>query len=415
MVLVELIVPNSMPHQPTNLTSSRADRLIFRPKVGPAGDVLVAIFLRGGMDGLYTVPPFGDRALQSQRKTFGASDPSAGGENAIVNLDDFFGLHSDLAPLESLYRQKLLAVVHAVGLEEPILSHFDATRAIEQGAAGRHVETGWIGRHLASTLIATGSSASGANQSPMRAIAMGGGVPRVLQGSPALSLESLADYRLEVPAGWDPGFTRVLRQMYGRGNDLASVAGRETFDMLGVLRKLSASRYQPANSAVYSPDEFGDHLSQVAQLIKADVGLEAAVLSLADWDSHVTQIGFLKQPMQSLAMGLAGFVQDLGERMRNVVVVVMSEFGRRVVPNDSQGTDHGRGSAMFVIGGGIRGGKVYGRWPGMANADLDEQGNLRVTTDFRDVLAEIVTRRLKNPLVERVFPQLKPNYLNLTV
>ncbi len=395
--------------------ASRADRLIFRPKTGPAGDVLVAIFLRGGMDALYTVPPFGDRAFHSQRKAFDIADPFAGCGNGVVNLDDFFGFHADFAPLESLYRQKLMAVVHTVRLEEPIICHFDATQPSEQRRQpGIHIETGWIGRHLASTPAAI-NSATGANPSPLRAVAIGGGIPRVLQGSQAQSLESLADYRLEVPAGWDPGFTRVLRQIYGRGKDLVSAAGRDTFGMLAVLQKLSASRYSPAHSAAYSPDVFGGHLSQVAQLIKADVGLEAAVLSLADWDSHVTQIDFLKQPMQSLAMGLTGFVQDLGERMRNVTIVVMSEFGRRVVPNDSLGTDHGRGTAMFVIGGGIRGGKVYGRWPGMANPDLDEHGNLRVTTDYRDVLAEIVERRLKNQFIDRVFPGLKPSYLGLTM
>jgi uncharacterized protein (DUF1501 family) len=165
---------------------------------------------------------------------------------------------------------------------------------------------------------------------------------------------------------------------------------------------------------MYSPDQFGSHLCQVAQLIKADMGLEAAVLGLADWDSHISQEKFLKGVMQSLAQGLQGFVQDLGEQMRRVVIVVMSEFGRRVAPNGAGGTDHGRASAMLVVGGGIRGGKVYGRWPGLAVDELDGQGNLRVTTDYRNVLAEIVDRRLKNPRLDRVFPGLKPSYLKFT-
>jgi uncharacterized protein (DUF1501 family) len=250
--------------------------------------------------------------------------------------------------------------------------------------------------------------------SPLRSIALGHGIPPVLNGSKAQSLDSLADFRLEVPAGWDPGFSRVLRQMYAPGGDLASVAGRETLATLEVLQRLAKSTYQPANSALYSPDVFGNHLSQVAQLIKADVGLEAAVLGLADWDSHVGQARMLVEPMQSLAQGLQGFAQDLGDQMQRVAVVVMSEFGRRIVPNDAGGTDHGRATAMLVIGGGIRGGKVYGHWPGLAVDELDEQGNLRVTTDYRDVLAEIVDRRLKNPLLDRVFPGLKPKYLNFT-
>ncbi len=391
--------------------TATADRLVFRPKVGPAGDVLVAIFLRGGMDGIYTIPPFGDRHLQAQRKGFGVVDPK---QNGVIDLDGFFGLHPDLSPLEPLYRDKQLAVVNAVGLSEPILSHFDATRAIEQGTLGQRIETGWIGRHLAAKTSADGLVDSVANPSPLRAVAIGIGLPLVLAGAAAQSLDSLADFRLEVPAGWDPGFCRVLRQLYRPGNDLASIAGRDTLSTIAVLQRLAKSTYQPSNSAFYSPDTFGNHLSQVAQLIKADVGLEAAVLNLADWDTHISQVGVLPDVMQSLAQGLQGFAQDLGEHMRRVVVVVMSEFGRRVAPNDGGGTDHGRASAMLVIGGGIRGGKVYGRWPGLAADELDEQGNLRVTTDYRDVLAEIVDRRLKNPLVDRVFPGLKPNYLNFT-
>jgi uncharacterized protein (DUF1501 family) len=385
---------------------SSADSLIFRPEVGPEGDVLVAIFLRGGMDGVYTIPPFADGAFRAQRKAFGFFEPRRSG---LINLDDFFGFHPDFAPLESLYREKRMAIVHAVGLEEPLLSHFDATRAIEQGTSGGRIATGWIGRHLAAL-----PAASNSIPSPLRAVAMGRGIPLALQGDSAQSLDSLADFRVEVPAGWDPGFSRVLRQMYAPGNDLASIAGRGTLATIAVLQRLANSTYQPANSAIYSQDTFGDHLSQVAQLIKADVGLEAAVLGFADWDSHVSQVDFLAGVMQSLAQGLQGFAQDLGEHMRRVVVVVMSEFGRRVAPNDAGGTDHGRASAMLVIGGGIRGGKVYGRWPGLAADELDEQGNLRVTTDYRDVLAEIVDRRLKNPRLDRVFPGLKPNYLNFT-
>jgi uncharacterized protein (DUF1501 family) len=395
-----------MAAEKTTSKAPNADRLVFRPSVGPAGDVLVAIFLRGGMDAVYTIPPFADRAFYGQRNAFGFAEPRP---NGLINLDDFFALHPDFSPLASLYREKRMAVVHAVGLQEPILSHFDATRAIEQGAAGQRIETGWIGRHLAALPGAFGTSPS-----PLRAIALGHGIPRVLNGATSQALDSLSDFRLEVPAGWDPGFSRVLRQMYAAGNDLASLAGRETLATLGVLGRFAKLPYKPANSAIYSQDTFGGHLRQVAQLIKADVGLEAAVLSLSDWDSHVSQAALLAEPMQSLAQGLQGFAQDLGDQMRRVVVVVLSEFGRRIAPNEAGGTDHGRATAMLILGGGVRGGKVYGRWPGLADDELDEQGNLRVTTDYRNVLAEIVDRRLKNPSLDRVFPGLKPKYLDFT-
>ncbi len=223
----------------SNSKPANTDRLVFRPRIGPAGDVLVAIFLRGGMDGVYTIPPFGDRAFQIQRKAFGFAEPKP---NGLINLDDFFGFHPDFAPLESLYRERQLAIVNAVGLTEPMLSHFDATKAIERGTPLGRVETGWIGRHLAATDPALQSTAGSSIGSPLRALALGHGIPPVLYGSKAQALDSIADFRLEVPAGWDPGFTRVLRQMYAPGNDLASSAGRETLATLKVLQRLARSR-----------------------------------------------------------------------------------------------------------------------------------------------------------------------------
>lgn len=388
---------------PASRQAATDDRLVFRPAAGPAGDVLVTIFLRGGMDAVYTVPPFADRAFYKQRKGFGLADP---GPEGLISLDGFFGLHPDFWRLESLYRRNLLAIVHAVGLSEPLLSHFDAMRAIEQGNSSGGLEDGWIGRHLTAT--------QPRHPSPLRAVALGGVVPQVLRGSEARVLDSLADFRLEIPADWNPDFSLALRTLYARGTDLASVAGRGTLDTLAMLERLAKSTYQPEHGAEYPPVVFGKHLQQVAQLIKAEVGLEAAVLSTQGWDTHVSQVDSLGGPMRSLAKGLESFTRDLGDRMRRVVVVVISEFGRRVVPNMAHGTDHGRATAMFILGGGIRGGQVYGRWPGIATDELDEQGHLRVTTDFRHVLAEIIQRRLKNPALDKVFPNFKPRFLEFT-
>jgi uncharacterized protein (DUF1501 family) len=324
----------------------------------------------------------------------------------MVALDDFFGLHRDFALLEPLYRQQQLAVVHAVGLSEPLLSHFDATRAIERGIAGQGLEDGWIGRHLAAEVPS--------NPSPLRAVALGDQLPQVLRGSEARLLQSLSDFRLVLPADWNPGFTQALGKLYARGADLAAVAGRGTLQTLAALKRLTASPYRPEQGARYPADTFGAHLRQVAQLIKADLGLEAAVLSIQGWDTHISQADNLVHPMRSLAKGLAGFSRDLGDRMSRVVVVVISEFGRRVMPNASHGTDHGRATAMLVLGGGIRGGKVYGRWPGLAAEELDEHGNLPVTTDYRHVLAEIVDRRLHDKSLGKVFPNFEPKYLEFT-
>ena len=202
--------------------------------------------------------------------------------------------------------------------------------------------------------------------------------------------------------------------LYARGNDLATSAGRGTLETLTALERLAESPYMPERAAVYPSDTFGRHMQQVARLIKADVGLEAAVLGKHGWDSHVAQVERLQSPMRSLARGLQAFSLDLGERMNRVTVVVMSEFGRRIAPNLSQGTDHGRATAMLLLGGGIHGGKVYGRWPGLATEQLDKQGNLPVTTDYRHVLAEVVERRLKNPAVTKVFPDFRPEYLQFS-
>lgn len=272
------------------------DRLVFRPQAGPRGDVLVTVFLRGGMDAVYAIPPYADPAFHQQRSGLGFATPDRGG---LIALDDFFGLHPDFSLLEPLYRQKQLAVVQAVGLSEPLLSHFDATRAIERGVSGDGLESGWIGRHLASSLSSSPSA--------LRAVAFGTVTSPALRGCDARLLNSLADFRLEVPASWKPGFLAALRQLYAHGNDLATSAGRGTLETLTALERLAGSPYVPERTAIYPSDTFGRHMQQVAQLIKAEVGLEAAVLGQHGWDSHIAQAERLQSPMRSLAHGLQAF------------------------------------------------------------------------------------------------------------
>jgi uncharacterized protein (DUF1501 family) len=393
-----------MAQQPPSPAPADAnERLVFHPQAGPRGDVLVTVFLRGGMDAVYAILPYADPAFHQQRHALGFASPDRGG---LIVLDEMFGLHRDFARLEPLYHQRQLAIVQAVGLSEPLLSHFDATRAIERGVSGDGLEDGWIGRHLASSLSSMPAA--------LRAVALGTMMSPVLRGSDARALDSLADFRLDLPTDWKPGFLPALAKLYARGSDLAAVAGRGTLATLASLEQLTKSPYQPERAAEYPRDLFGKHIQQVAQLIKAEVGLEAAVLSMHGWDSHIAQADRLMGPMRSLARGLQAISLDLGDRMDRVTVVVMSEFGRRIAPNLSQGTDHGRATAMLVLGGGIREGKVYGSWPGLAPDQLDKQGNLPVTTDYRHVLAEIVARRLQNATPEKVFPDFQPTYLEFT-
>jgi uncharacterized protein (DUF1501 family) len=384
-------------------SSIAAERLVFRPQAGPAGDVLVTVLLRGGMDGLYAIPPLADPDYARQRAAFDAlsnhREPS--------QLDGFFGLHPHFEPLSKLYEHGLLAVVHACGPTQPLLSHFDAMRLLEQASTPDGPKDGWLGRHLASQTNSTGS--------PLRAISLGKTVPLVLRGvAGARAFETLGDLRLELPVDWKPGFMTALARLYAPGPNPLAAVGRGTLATLAAVDRLSTELNRGTDRQEVSPTVLGRQFQLVARLIKAEVGLEAAVLSQGGWDTHLAQTKAIERPMRTLADALAVFVAALGDHIDRVTVVVLSEFGRRVAPNGAGGTDHGRGSAALVLGGGIRGGKVYARWPGLAADALDHDGNLPVTTDFRDVLAEIVDRRLRNPQVDRIFPDYAPNYLGFT-
>jgi uncharacterized protein (DUF1501 family) len=384
----------------------RPGRLVFSPEAGPKGDVLISIFLRGGMDGLHAVPPHGDPAYRGHRPTLAIAEPGKTG--GAVDLDGRFGLHPDLAPLGELFRAKRLAVVHACGSPDTTLSHFEAMQTMERGVSdGNSTASGWLSRHLAS--LDTGSS------SPIRAIAFGDVMPKSLQGTlSAMAVRSLTEFRLGEPKEWGTDFRRVLSGFYAGADDPARVAGRETLELLRSLEKLDPETYRPEGGAVYPETDLGRRLRQASQLIKADLGLEVAALDLGGWDSHVAQDTLMTGLMKELGQSLHALHADLGERMQRVTVVAMTEFGRRVSENSGLGTDHGRASAMFLLGGGVRGGKVYGHWPGLRDDELDRDGNLRVTTDYRDILAEVIERRLRNPNVERVFPAYTPRAAGIT-
>ncbi len=383
----------------------KTSKLVFRPETGPGGDVLIAIFLRGAMDGLHTVPPLGDDHYARQRPTLAIPEP--GKAKAALDLDGYFGLHPDLDPLLELWQERRLAVVHAIGSPDTTLSHFEAMQTMERGVSdGNTTASGWLSRHLASLAVE--------NTSPVRALAFGDVLPKSLQGSlSATAVRSLKEFRLGIPKDWDAGFRGLLTSLYEEGQDPASRAGRNILELLESLEKLDPDTYQPERSAKYPETEFGRGLRQVAQFVKADVGLEVASVDLGGWDAHVAQVALMTGLMTQLSQGLHALYTDLGDRMRRVTVLAMTEFGRRVHENSGLGTDHGRASAMFVLGGGVRGGKVYGRWPGVAPAQLDKDGNLRVTTDYRDILSEVVTKRLRNPHADRVFPDYTPRPLSL--
>jgi uncharacterized protein (DUF1501 family) len=385
-------------------------RMAFRRAGDPPGDVLVAVFQRGGMDALNAVVPFGEgRHYYDRRPTIAIPEPD-GSDWAALDLDGFFGLHPAMKPIKEIYDNGNLAIVHGVGSPNNTRSHFDAMEYMERGTPGdKTTSSGWITRHLL--------SAAWENDSPFRAVGMGAILPTSLRGPvSALALRSITDAHLGGREDQLADIQRTLASLYSVQSsvDALGAQAQEVFGTLDMLAQLSASEYVPEHGAEYGDSEFGWGLRQVAQLIKAGVGLEVACLDIGGWDTHDNQGGVegdFAYNLGDMAQGMAAFYTDLRDHMGNVTVVTMSEFGRTTAENASYGTDHGRGTAMFVMGGGAKSG-VYTRWRGMSD-DALEEGDLAVTVDFRDVLSEILTGRLANNAVDQIFPGYAMNPLGI--
>jgi uncharacterized protein (DUF1501 family) len=365
----------------------------------PRKKVLVAIFQRGAVDGLNVVVPFGERSYYALRPTIAIPAPKAGSESAI-DLDGFFGLHPSLASLKPMYDASQLAVIHAVGSPDPTRSHFDAQDYMESGTPGRKATTdGWLNRAL--------PVSADTRPSPVRAVSLGPVMSRTLRGrNEAVAINNLNDFKVR-----DADGASTFEAMYASTLDKAlNGTGRDTFDAVKLMQSLQSQPYTPAGGAKYPGGKLSDSLMQVARLIKADVGLEVAFADVGGWDTHVNEVGAtpgagqLANLLRNFGQALAAFHQDLGDRMEDVAVVTMSEFGRTAKENGNRGTDHGHANVMFAFGSAIRGGKVYGQWPGMAAEQLYENRDLAVTTDFRDVLGELVARHLGNGQLSSVFP-----------
>ncbi len=365
------------------------------------GKVLVAIFQCGAADGLNIAIPHGEQSYYDLRPTISIPRPSSNiaAEDAAVDLDGFFGLHPSLVALKPLWLQQRLAIVHAAGSPDPTRSHFDAQDYMESGTPGlKGTPGGWLNRALPDEK---------GKLSPVRAVSLGPTLPRTLRGPrSAIAVENLNNFTVR-----DAGAAKALQSMYsGAGDRILNGAGRETFDAVALLQSIQKTPYRPAAGANYPRGRFGDSMRQIAQLIKADVGVEVAFADIGGWDHHVNEVGprasagQLASVLGEFGNSLAAFYQDLGDRMEDVVLVTMSEFGRTAKENGDRGTDHGHANAMFVMGGPVQGGKVYGKWPGLAPEQLNEGRDLALTTDFRDVLGEAVYRHLGNRAIDSVFP-----------
>jgi uncharacterized protein (DUF1501 family) len=360
---------------------------------------LVVLFQRGAADGLNIVVPFGEPNYYRIRPTIAIPQPRNGGDNTALDLDGFFGLHPSLAPLVPLFQKHQLAIVHAAGSPDTTRSHFDAQDYMESGTPGqKSTDDGWLNRALQ---VAPEEGAS-----PFRAVAMGANLPLTLRGSaPAIALPDVNQFRIfsqspAVEGGFEALYAQTVDQAL-RGT------GTETFEAIDMLRKADPAQLQPENGAVYPRSRVGQQMQQVAQLHKADIGLEVTFVDTAGWDNHVNEGGAqgqLANLLRDLGQSMAAFSQDMGDRMEDIVVVTMSEFGRTAHENGNRGTDHGHANCMLVMGGGVRGGKVYGKWPGLAPEQLNEGRDLVLTTDFRSVLGEIISKHLGTRDLNAVFP-----------
>jgi uncharacterized protein (DUF1501 family) len=360
---------------------------------------LIVLFQRGAADGLNIVVPFAERNYYSLRPSISIPEPRRGGDAAAIDLDGFFGLHPSLAPLEPLFHQQQLAIVHAAGSPDTTRSHFDAQDFMESGTPGRKAtEDGWLNRAL--------QSLPEEDATPFRAVAVGANLPRTLRGSaPALALPDMRQFQVVAQS---PVAAGGFEALYAQTVDSAlRGTGTETFEAIEMLRKANPQRFQPENGADYPRSRFGQSLQQVSQLIKADIGLEVCFLDTGGWDNHVNEGGVqgqLSNLLRDLGQGLAAFHRDMGDRMQDTVVVTMSEFGRTARENGNRGTDHGHANCMFVMGGAVKGGKVYGKWPGLGSNQLYEGRDLALTTDFRSVLGELISSHLGNKDLKTVFP-----------
>ncbi|HXJ85569.1 MAG TPA: DUF1501 domain-containing protein [Candidatus Binatia bacterium] len=358
---------------------------------------LVVIFQRGAADGLNIVVPHGERQYYAMRP--GINIP----RKSILDLDGFFGLHPSLAPFQTLWQQRHLAIVHASGSPDPTRSHFDAQDFMETGTPGlKATEDGWLNRSLPPL-------ASSVQSSPFRAIALGSSLPRILSGSrPSVAINNISDFAV---GGRNPKTSpaaSALEAMYDHSSDsILHSMGEETFDAVKMLKAAAPGKYDPAPGANYPKGRFGNGLRLLAQLIKTNLGVQVAFADIGGWDHHVNEgavEGQLANVLRDFSQSLAAFWTDLGDLAEDTVIVTMSEFGRTVRENGNRGTDHGHANVMFLLGGPVKGGKVYGRWPGLDPSQLYEGRDLALTTDFRQVIGEVVAMHLDNRNLAQVFP-----------
>ena len=372
-------------------------------------EIMLVIFLRGGMDGLTLVPPIDG----ADRGHYEAARPNlqipTSGPGAAIDLNGQFGLHPGAAPLFDLYQDGKLALIQAVGMLDVVnKSHFDAMQFVELGTPGQKTQTtGWLARHL-------NSATNQPSEIVIPSLAIGDLQPVSLLGSlETVNLGNPESFNVSNgPWNWRTAQKATLREMYAGSSSWLHDAGVAAWDAADIVETNVSDPYVPANGAVYPETYFGNHLRVLAQMIKLDLGLQAATIDAGGWDTHESQgdgsTGYLADLLTELAQGLAAFYTDLdgtgaSNYTNRLTVVVQSEFGREVHENANSGTEHGYGNLMMVLSGNAIGG-LHGTWPGLAPGQLTDGTDLTVTTDYRQVLGEVLIRRMCNPNLDVIFP-----------
>ncbi len=376
---------------------------VAAPRAGTRAKTLIVLFQRGAVDGLNLLVPHADPGYYAARSSIAVARPGQAG--GALDLDGRFGLHPALAPLLPFWQAQRMTAVHAAGSPDNTRSHFDAQDYMESGTPGvKSTPDGWLNRVL--------QARTGAKVSPFAGVAMTAQAPRMLSGhAPIVAMTSLERFAVQAGAYTAPvagGFEQLWQ---GADAGALGEAGQETFEAVQFLQRSGAAHRAPDNGASYPPGEFGNSLRQLAQLIKAGVGLQLGFTESGGWDTHINQGGAdgqLANRLREFGQGIAAFLTDLGPQRDDVLLVTMSEFGRTAHENGSRGTDHGHGNAMLLFGNRVDGGKVHGRWPGLSESQLNEGRDLVITTDFRSVLGEVLQRHLGAGALDSIFPGFHP-------
>jgi uncharacterized protein (DUF1501 family) len=377
-------------------------RSVMAEAANAPGRRLVVIFQRGAADGLNVVVPYREKNYYTMRPSIAIP------AEKVIDLDGFFGLHPSLASFKPLYQSGQLAIVHAAGSPDMSRSHFDAQDYMESGTPGvKSTTDGWLNRALQSEDLRHRQE-----HTAFRALALGAQIPRTLAGKiPALALGNVSSFAVGGHVGAASPAAGAFEAMYGdSGDKIFHATGEATFEAVKMLKDADPAQYKPAAEVEYPNNEFGNNMKQIAQLLKANLGVEAAFTDVSGWDTHQNQGGVdgqLSNRLREFSDSISAFWRDMGDEAENITLVTMSEFGRTARQNGTGGTDHGHANAMFVLGGRVKGGKVYGRWPGLADHELNEGRDLAVTTDFRAVLGEVVSKSIGANNYEMIFPGAK--------